>query len=157
MIAFDIEGFKKNLVIEHLLLDFNGTLAIDGKLLTGVEEILIHLAQKVTIHILTGNTFGTAESELKNVACKLIALPTEHLGEEKYKYLQSLDSQSVISIGNGRNDRLMLESSAIGILVIQQEGASAETLLAADVVCPDIFSALTLLTNPLRLIATLRN
>jgi len=40
---------------------------------------------------------------------------------------------------------------------VQQEGASSEALMAADVICPDIFSALELLNNPLRLVATLRN
>lgn len=157
MILLDIPGFNENLTIEHLVLDFNGTLAVDGKLISGVEKILNDLAERVTIHILTGNTFGTAEDELKNVACKLIALPKENLGKEKEKYLQTLNTDSVISIGNGRNDRLMLQASAIGIIVVQQEGASSEALMAADVICPDIYSALELLNNPLRLIATLRN
>lgn len=157
MISLDIPGFNENLTIEHLVLDFNGTLAVDGKLISGVREVLNDLAQKVTIHVLTGNTFGTVEEELKNVACRVIALPKENLGKEKEKYLQQLDTQSVICIGNGRNDRLILQASVIGIIVVQQEGASAEALMAADVVCPDIFSALELLNNPLRLIATLRN
>jgi len=157
MIALNIPGFNENLIIEYLVLDFNGTLAKDGKLISGVKEVLTDLAEKVAIHVLTGNTFGTVEKELKDVPCKVIALPSANLGKEKEKYLQQLNPQSVISIGNGRNDRLIIQASAIGIIVIQQEGASSEALMAADVICPDIFSALELLNHPLRLIATLRN
>jgi len=51
----------------------------------------------------------------------------------------------------------MLKASALGVAVIQGEGAAFETLASADVVSTDIQSALSLLTNPLRLIATLRS
>jgi soluble P-type ATPase len=51
----------------------------------------------------------------------------------------------------------MLKEAALGIAVVQEEGAFAETLMSADVVCTNIVSALGLLTNPLRLIATLRS
>jgi soluble P-type ATPase len=62
-----------------------------------------------------------------------------------------------VCIGNGRNDRLMLAESALGIAVVLGEGAAAVTLAAADVVCTDILAALALLTHPLRLVATLRS
>jgi soluble P-type ATPase len=51
----------------------------------------------------------------------------------------------------------MLKASALGVAVIQGEGAAFETLASADVVCTDIRSALSLLSNPMRLIATLRS
>jgi soluble P-type ATPase len=50
----------------------------------------------------------------------------------------------------------MLRAAALGIAVMQGEGAAVETLLAADVAAPDIQSALGLLLNPARLVATLR-
>ena len=59
-------------------------------------------------------------------------------------------------MGNGRNDRLMLKEAALGVAVMLAEGVFTETLTAADVVCRDILDALNLLTNPLRLVATLR-
>jgi soluble P-type ATPase len=62
----------------------------------------------------------------------------------------------VAAIGNGRNDQLMLAAAALGIAVVQEEGAAIESLSAADVVLPDIRSALDLLLFPKRLIATLR-
>lgn len=58
---------------------------------------------------------------------------------------------------NGRNDHRMLEAAALGVAVLQGEGASVEALMAADVVVPDILAALNLLLLPQRLIATLRS
>jgi soluble P-type ATPase len=60
-------------------------------------------------------------------------------------------------MGNGVNDGKMLQVSAIGVIVMQTEGCSPKSLMSADIVCPDILSALGLLNNPLRLVATLRN
>jgi len=51
----------------------------------------------------------------------------------------------------------MVEETAIGIAVIGEEGASAETVLNADVVCRSASEALSLLVNPRRLVATLRS
>ena len=68
-----------------------------------------------------------------------------------------LNPQRVVAIGNGRNDRLMLEAAGLGIALIQAEGAASETLRRADVVCTSILDALGLLRDPRRLIATLRS
>jgi hypothetical protein len=46
--------------------------------------------------------------------------------------------------------------AALGIAVVREEGAAVEALQAANVVCPNTLSALRLLTEPKRLIATLR-
>jgi P-type E1-E2 ATPase len=157
MISLTIPGFNENLTILHLVLDFNGTLAVDGKIISGIKEALHGLAEKVTIHIITGDTFGTVERELRNAPCKVVILPKENQGKEKEKYVQKLNPQTVISIGNGRNDSLMLQASAIGIVVMQKEGASSEAVMTSDLICQDILSAFELLANPLRLTATLRN
>jgi soluble P-type ATPase len=50
----------------------------------------------------------------------------------------------------------MLKEAALGICVMSQEAAAVETLLAADLVVPDIFAALDLLEKPLRIVASLR-
>jgi soluble P-type ATPase len=83
-------------------------------------------------------------------------LPAERQDVGKLAYIERLGARKTACIGNGRNDRLMLKEAALGIAVVQGEGAASETLLAADVVCPDILSALALLRDPLRLKATLR-
>jgi soluble P-type ATPase len=50
----------------------------------------------------------------------------------------------------------MLRKAAIGIAIISVEGLAGETLMAADLLMPDIFSALALFEKPLRILASLR-
>lgn len=156
MIPISIPGFNTKIELHNLVLDFNGTLAVDGKLIPGVKKSLIALSKKISIHVATGDTFGTAVQELKGIPCKIKLLTTKNQKTEKHKYLLTINPDTVISIGNGRNDLLLLKTSAIGIIVIQKEGASPDTLAAADVVCTGILDALDLLNHPLRLKATLR-
>ena len=63
----------------------------------------------------------------------------------------------VVAIGNGRNDRMMLAAAAIGIALVQAEGAAGQAVLCADVVATGILDALGLLEHPQRLVATLRS
>lgn len=156
MITIDIPGFKM-ICCEHLVLDFNGTLAIDGKIKDGVMQALNSLATNVKVHVITADSFGKAKDELKDIKCELAILNGKNHDQQKVKYINNLGNENVISIGNGRNDVLMLKNAAIGIAVIQKEGAASETLLNSNVVCTDIIDALGLITNPMRLVATLRN
>jgi len=155
MIEIDIPGNRK-LELKHIVLDYNGTIACDGDLIAGVKEHLAALADQIQIHILTADTFGRVRSSIEGIKCKLsiLAPGTQDIG--KLEYVKRLGLQHTVCVGNGRNDRLMLKEAALGIAVILQEGAAAETLLAADIVCCDVIAALELLTHPLRLIATLR-
>jgi soluble P-type ATPase len=155
MLRIAVPG-DKDLQLEYLVLDYNGTLAVDGELIEGVDHLLRALAEDLQIHVVTADTFGKAESRLKGLPCKLLVLPAEKQDAGKLAYVRRLGAEATVCIGNGRNDRLMLKEAVLGIAVVQQEGAAAETRLAADVVCPDILSALALLTDPLRLTATLR-
>jgi soluble P-type ATPase len=50
----------------------------------------------------------------------------------------------------------MLRSAGLGICILSVEGLAIETLMAADMVLPDIYSALELFEKPLRIVATLR-
>ncbi|HOW45167.1 MAG TPA: ATPase P [Candidatus Aminicenantes bacterium] len=157
MIQVDIPGKRKKLEIEHLVLDFNGTLALDGKILPGVAENLRRLAKAVKVHIVTAGTFGGVEEQVAGIPCILKVLSGPAQTRQKAGYVKTLGSGKTACVGNGRNDRDMLRQAALGILVVQEEGAAAESLMAADVVCRDIASALGLLLNPLRLKATLRS
>jgi soluble P-type ATPase len=155
MIDIDIPGFKA-LRLEHLVLDFNGTIAVDGELLPGVAQQLNRLASELTVHVVTADTFGKAAAQLEGVSCSLSVLPADEQDIAKLAYVNELGAEGTVCVGNGRNDRLMLAASALGIAVVLAEGASSLSLTAADVVCKDILSALDLLTHPLRLTATLR-
>jgi soluble P-type ATPase len=155
MIEISIPDFG-DLHLEHLVLDYNGTLAVDGRILFGVRERLERLANQLTIHVITADTFGKAADYLAGIPCQLDILPPGRQDEAKREFVRELGVEKCVCVGNGRNDRLMLQEAALGIAVLQEEGAAAVTLIAADVVAPDIQSALELLMQPLRLTATLR-
>ena len=155
MIEINIPGFAK-LNLEHLVLDYNGTLAFDGRLIKGVSFLLEQLAGHVHVHIITADTFGSVKKVFGDSPCTVSVISPGGEDRAKADYVEKLGAQLTASIGNGRNDRLMLKKSALGIAVAQQEGSSLEALMAADVVAPSILDALNLFLNPSRLIATLR-
>jgi soluble P-type ATPase len=156
MIEIEVPGYR-TLQLEHLVLDYNGTLAADGELIAGSEELLLRLSTTVEIRVVTADTFDKARSRLQSSPCTLTILPPGDQAEAKRKYVQQLGADRTVCVGNGRNDCLMLQEAALGIAVVQQEGAAVEAMLAADVVCPGIIDALDLLLHPLRLKATLRS
>ena len=156
MIIIDIPGYKK-LEGEHLVLDYNGTLAIDGKLIDGVKQILERLSKKLSIHIITADTFGISKDELSGIDCTLEILKSSFQDIQKEMFVINLGKDKVIVIGNGRNDALMLKSAVLGIAIIQAEGASTKSILNADIICNNIINALMLLEHPRRINATLRN
>jgi soluble P-type ATPase len=143
--------------LDHLVADFNGTMACDGVPSPGAAAAIGRLAEKLAIHVVTADTFGRAKEALAGIPCELAILPEGGQDVAKLRYVEDLGAGRCVCIGNGRNDRLMLAQAALGIAVIHPEGASVETLLAAKVVVSDINAALGLLLNPVRLIATLRS
>jgi len=141
---------------EHLVLDFTGTLAVDGKLLPGVKELLNDAARLLKVHVITADTFGKAPAELKEVDCVLQVFSGDDTGVQKERYVKGLGGKRVIAIGNGNNDRKMLKAARIGIIVMGEEGCSVHALMNADILIGSIRDALGLFLNPMRLKATLR-
>jgi P-type E1-E2 ATPase len=155
VIPIEAPGWGKRQV-EHLVMDFNGTLALDGRVLPGVDDRMAMLSMRARIHICTADTFGSVAEETRHFELALKVLKSASQAQEKAEFVRRLGAMSVAAIGNGRNDYLMLKEASLGIAVIGPEGASPETVSAADVVCVDINDALDLLLTPARLAATLR-
>ena len=156
MIQLSIPGFGE-LALSHLVIDYNGTLAQDGKLLPGAREVLHTAAKDLNIHVLTADTFGLAAGQLSGLPVTLTVLSPDNQAEAKRSFVESLGASSTVAIGNGRNDRGMLAESALGIAVIQGEGAAAAAITSADIVAANVLDAFDLLNQPKRLIATLRS
>jgi P-type E1-E2 ATPase len=154
-IELNIPG-RAALRLDHLVLDVNGTLAVDGQLIEGVRRQLGELRDRVTIHLLTADTFGR-QREIDQ-ALNLTAVRLRPGGEprQKAEYVLALDARRVVSIGQGANDAGMLRAAALGIAVVSTEGLASASLTAADVLAPSIGAALDLLLHPMRLVATLR-
>src|SRR5712692_1990239 len=151
-----IPGFG-TLRLEHLVVDYNGTLAVDGRLLRGVRTRLERLARSLRVHVVTADTFGKARAGLRGLKCRLEILQSGGEDRAKAAYVRRLGPRRVACIGNGRNDRLMVRMAGIGIAVLQAEGASAEVVAAADLLVPSVTDALDLFLQPRRLIASLRS
>ena len=156
MIEIQIPGFK-HLRLDHLVLDYNGTLALDGTLLPGVRDLLTELSGALKIHVITADTFGLASSQLDGLPVTLTIAPLENQADTKLEFVNTLGAEGVAAIGNGRNDRKMLKAAALGVAVLQKEGGAVEALASADLATTSVTDALALLQNPKRLIATLRS
>lgn len=156
MLTVNIPG-RGEFVFEHIVLDFNGTMAKEGVLLPGVKEKLNLLAEKLKVHILTADTFGTGKEACREINGSVHVLEKGREGGPlKKEFILNLGKDKTVAVGNGANDVLMLREAALGIVVLGPEGASAKALEAADVVVTDICDGLDILLNPGRLVATLR-
>jgi soluble P-type ATPase len=155
MISLSIPGYGE-LNLSHLVLDYNGTLAVDGEPVDGVFERLARLSRDLAIHVITADTFGTVRNKLAGVPVTVAVLGKDRQDLAKLDYVNSLGADVTACIGNGRNDRLMIEACALGMAVILGEGAFARTVQAATLVFTRITDALDVLSNPLRLTAGLR-
>jgi P-type E1-E2 ATPase len=155
MIQFNVSGLG-DYKLEHLVMDVNGTLAVDGQLIDGVAAKLAFLQGLVKIHLLTADTHG--KQSLIDQQLGLTAVRVQPGGEalQKAEYVRKLGSETVVAIGQGANDAGMLKAAKLGICVLSLEGVARDALLACDLVAPSILSALELLEKPARISASLR-
>jgi P-type E1-E2 ATPase len=142
--------------LKHLVTDVNGTLAVDGMLLEGLAKRISALRDRLSVHLLTADTHGRQALIDEQLGLHGTRLAPGNEQEQKRSFVTKLGADSVVAIGQGANDALMLKEAGIGICVLSREGSAAETLLAADIIAPDVFSALDLLDKPVRIVASLR-
>lgn len=155
MKIYSIPG-REDLVVENLILDYNGTIARDGFLIEGVKEVLNSI-KDINIYIVTADTYGSVEKECRGIASKIIRFPKENAGEEKLRILEELGENKTICIGNGYNDIAMCKASVLSIGIMGEEGISAGLLQVVDLVVKDIVDGLELILHKNRLKAGLRN
>ena len=152
MIELEIPG-RGHYQLQHVVFDVNGTLALDGILLEGVAERIMALRSHVHVHMLTADTHGRQEA-----IDAALGFKAERIGTAagKVRYVLDLGPEQVVAIGNGANDAAMLRAAALGIAVLGWEGLASDAIEASDIVVPNIVTALELLLNPRRIVATLR-
>ena len=129
---------------------------MDGRLLPSVEARLNTLSELLKIHVLTADTFGKAQAELKSVNCEIHILTGKNHDVQKEEYVTKLGAESVVAFGNGNNDRRMLKTARIGIAVSEGEGCAVDAIMAANIHVRSAMGGLDVLLNPKRLKATLR-
>ncbi len=155
MIELTIPG-RGELRLQHLVTDVNGTLAVDGQLLDGLVKRIAALRERISVRMITADTHGRQFSIDQQLGLVAVRLKPGDEAAQKADYVRSLGADTVVAIGQGANDAAMLKEAALGICVLSKEGTATETLLAADIIVPDIFAAFDLLENTLRMLATLR-
>jgi P-type E1-E2 ATPase len=155
MIELDIPSFGL-IEIHHVVSDFTGTLSVDGRLVDGVADRVGKIAQRVTFHVLTADTFGTAAQALEGLPIVFTRLTGPEEARQKAEYVSELGPDNVVALGNGNNDHAMLALACVGVAVVEAEGASTRAVQAADLVVNSATRALDLLLEPRRLRAGLR-
>ncbi len=155
MIELNIPG-SELLTLEHLVLDVNGTLAVDGQLFEGIARKINALKDRLEIHLLTADTHGYQTLIDQQLNLQAVRVTPGNEAEQKATFVRKLGRKKVIAIGQGANDAGMLKAAAIGICIFSPEGIAVETILAADIIMPDIYTAFELFDHPLRIVATLR-
>jgi soluble P-type ATPase len=158
-ISIDIPGFGLR-HIHAVLTDYTGTLSRGGRLTEGVRELLLHLSEIVEIHVITADTFGIAEAELKGIPITFHRLNGERQDMQKQKYGKQVGLKHCAALGNGNNDRLLLkaarEEGGIAIAVDNGEGCAIDALSNSNLFVVGAVNALNLLVEPRGCKATLR-
>lgn len=155
MIEIEIPGFGP-VRLAHLVSDFTGTLSCDGTLLEGVADKLREISGHLKVHVLTADTCGTARTEMAGLPCVIHIVSGSNIDVRKEEFVRKLGAGQVAAVGNGSNDRRMLEAARLGIAVTGAEGCATGALMAADVHVCHVIDAFDLLLKPKRLLATLR-
>lgn len=151
----EIPGYD-TLELKNIAIDFNGTLALDGKIAESTAQRIIELSKSFRIVILTADTNGNAKEEVKNLPVEIITFPNNAALVEKLKIVQEMIALNTVAIGNGRNDMRMCQVSSLSIGIMGKEGLYSSLINMCDIISPSIDDALDLLLKPNRLIATLR-
>lgn len=155
MLNIEIPG-RAPLALRHLVLDYNGTIAVDGRVLPELATPLEALSRELEIHVLTADTYGTAAEQCAGLRVQLRTFPRSGAGRCKEEIVRSLGG-GVVCLGNGFNDIPMFGCADLSIAVMLEEGVCAALLPCADVLVRSALDGLMLLLNPSRLRATLRN
>lgn len=155
MIAVDIPGFGE-LRLQHVVLAFDGVIAVEGHLIEGVAERLRRLSAMAQIHVLSSDLHGTADWELEGLPIWYATVPASNQANAKLDYVRQLGAGATAVVGYGRNDRLALRDAALGIALVQREGGAQAAIEAADLVMVSINATLDLLLDPRRLIGPLQ-
>jgi P-type E1-E2 ATPase len=155
LIQIEVPGWS-TCELRHLVLDPNGTVALDGEPIAGVDDRVAALSAHLAVHLVTADTHGQAEETGQQLGGHLVRIEPRYEACQKQTLVERLGAGQVVPIGNGANDARMLSAAALGIAILGQEGLAVETLRAADVIVARIEDGLDLLLQPQRLVATLR-
>jgi soluble P-type ATPase len=149
MISIQRPGME-SLDIHFVLIDFEGTLAMDGRVHPKAKDKVNLLSKRVTITILTKSNREKVEETLRKMRAEILYVTEGDSSQQKLNALQRLGAHQTAVIGNGLDDVRIMEQAGLGMCVIGKEGASAEAMAKADLVVTHVLDALDFLLKPLR-------
>ena len=94
MIEIAIPG-RGNYKLSHLVLDLNGTLALDGELIEGVEERLQRLSKLLKLFIISADTFGSASGLKEKLKAEIYLVEKGEGATQKLDLVEKLNLQSM--------------------------------------------------------------
>ena len=156
MISVNIPGREESIRIEHVVLDYNGTIACDGRLIEGAAERIGELSKLAKVYILTADTYGTVRQQCEGIGAEVKTFAHAGAAVCKEEIVREL-GEHVCVIGNGFNDIQMMDLSELGICVIDREGAYSGLINHSDIIVNNALDALDLLLKTDRIKADLRN
>ncbi len=142
--------------LENIVFDYNGTIAVNGKIISSIIEKLSILSRMADIYVLTADTYGSASMECRDLKLKVKTFPNDKAADYKGKIVEELGRDNTVCFGNGYNDIKMFKAAALSIAVLENEGMCAKLLAESDIMVKSIEDGINLLLNPSALIATLR-
>lgn len=134
--------------LENILIDFNGTIAVDGKVKEDIKNKLKELSELLNVIILTSDSYGTARDECAKLGLRVMTYPRGCSGMHKQEMVYVLGADKTASIGNGFNDMEMFEASVLSVAVIEKEGMSSKLIQKSDLLTRSINEALDLFLIP---------
>ena len=108
MIELDIPG-RGALRLEHVVFDVNGTLARDGRLLDRMPKLVGALRDRLTVHLLTADTYGRQAALDAQLGLTAVRLQPGDEAGQKAAYVRQLDAARVIAIGHSAGGHLAVQ------------------------------------------------
>ena len=139
--------------LENIILDLNGTLTIDGKLVEGVKEQILKLKELgYKIYLFSGDVRGNAAQLAQELDIEVHRAANS---QEKEVLTKKLDVNKTVAIGNARIDIGTFIPCKLRIATLQSEGIHASIINYVDIIVPSINDALNLLIDPIIFNATM--
>lgn len=91
--TIDIPGYR-TLHLKNLLLDYNGTIAVDGSIPQDVRPRLCQLSEYFDIYVLTADTHGTAAQMCDGLPLTIRTFPKGSALDAKHQILKELGPDS---------------------------------------------------------------
>ena len=154
MISIQRPGME-SLDVHFVLIDLEGTLAMDGRIHPKAKDKVNLLSKRASIYILTKSDREKVEKTLTKMKVEVLYVTEGNSSQQKLNVLQRLGPHQTAVIGNGLDDVQIMEQAGLGMCVIGKEGSSTETMAKADLVVTNVLDALDFLLKPLRQGATL--